>query len=101
MAKKQTKQYWFKPKKYGWGWGLPATWQGWLSYILFFAVWLGALAWLILPYTLEEPPFSAVLLFVAVVVIDAASFLYVSFKYGEPPEWRWGDKDKKKHAAKS
>ncbi len=21
---------WFPAKKYGWGWGLPCTWQGWL-----------------------------------------------------------------------
>ena len=22
--------YWFPARRYGWGWGLPATWQGWL-----------------------------------------------------------------------
>ena len=23
-------KYWFPAKRYGWGWGLPGTWQGWL-----------------------------------------------------------------------
>jgi hypothetical protein len=22
-------RYWFPAKRYGWGWGLPVTWQGW------------------------------------------------------------------------
>ena len=26
------KQYWFAAKTYGWGWGLPTVWQGWLVY---------------------------------------------------------------------
>ncbi|WP_269146578.1 hypothetical protein [Xanthomonas oryzae] len=26
------KDYWFPAKTYGWGWGLPTVWQGWLVY---------------------------------------------------------------------
>ncbi|MGS0539404.1 hypothetical protein ACQR53_10090 [Xanthomonas oryzae] len=26
------KDYWFPTKTYGWGWGLPTVWQGWLVY---------------------------------------------------------------------
>ena len=22
--------YWFPAKRYGWGWGLPSVWQGWV-----------------------------------------------------------------------
>ena len=25
--------YWFPAKTYGWGWGLPITWQGWLVFL--------------------------------------------------------------------
>jgi CHASE2 domain-containing sensor protein len=32
-------QYWFRAKRYGWGWGLPCSWQGWA----FFIPWLVAL----------------------------------------------------------
>src|SRR5258708_22000818 len=28
MSNKQT--YWFPAKRYGWGWGLPSSWQGWV-----------------------------------------------------------------------
>ena len=24
------RKYWFPAKRYGWGWGMPSTWQGWL-----------------------------------------------------------------------
>ncbi len=24
------KKYWFPAKRYGWGWGIPNVWQGWL-----------------------------------------------------------------------
>ena len=23
-------KYWFPAKRYGWGWGLPCSWQGWI-----------------------------------------------------------------------
>lgn len=29
-------RYWFRAKRYGWGWGLPLAWQGWA----FFIVWI-------------------------------------------------------------
>jgi len=33
-------QYWFPAKRYGYGWGLPATWQGWVVLRAFFALLL-------------------------------------------------------------
>jgi hypothetical protein len=32
-------RYWFRAKRYGWGWGLPCSWQGWV----FFVAWLAVL----------------------------------------------------------
>lgn len=29
-------QYWFPVKRYGWGWGLPVRWQGWVALALYF-----------------------------------------------------------------
>ena len=26
----EPEKYWFPAKRYGWGWGLPSTWQGWI-----------------------------------------------------------------------
>jgi len=28
-------EYWFPAKHYGWGWGFPITWQGWLVLIAY------------------------------------------------------------------
>ena len=33
------KRYWFRAKRYGLGWGLPCSWQGWV----FFLAWLAVL----------------------------------------------------------
>ena len=26
----ETNRYWFPAKKYGWGWGFPQRWEGWV-----------------------------------------------------------------------
>lgn len=39
----ESKRYWFPAKKYGWGWGMPATWQGWLVLGAYLALTLGGL----------------------------------------------------------
>jgi hypothetical protein len=37
MLKKNTgkKNYWFRAQRYGWGWGLPLTWQGWTTVFVY------------------------------------------------------------------
>jgi hypothetical protein len=30
--------YWFPAKRYGWGWGPPQRWQGWLVLIVYVAL---------------------------------------------------------------
>ena len=30
--------YWFPAKRYGWGWGLPISWQGWIVLIAYFTL---------------------------------------------------------------
>ena len=49
--------YWFPAKRYGWGWGVPNTWQGWVVVAVFAAlisvgvVCRGALGqWLFIAY---------------------------------------------------
>jgi hypothetical protein len=83
------KDYWFKAKRYGWGWGLPQTWQGWVSFGVFIAVWLWALNMLV-PADEKGISHSRAILFVIIMVLDVAGLVYVSFKHGEPPKWRWG-----------
>jgi len=78
------KTVWFTAKRYGWGWGLPCAWQGWVV----LAVWLGLLcgaAFLTIP---RHPA----LWIVSLVVLVAALFIVCLIK-GETPRWRWGDSD--------
>jgi hypothetical protein len=32
------RKYWFPAKRYGWGWGIPSSWQGWLVLTVFVAL---------------------------------------------------------------
>jgi hypothetical protein len=79
---KQNK-YWFPAKRYGWGWGVPVTWQGWLVLILFFAlVLLGAFVFL---------PARGPLPFLLYTTVLCVVLILVCWAKGEPPRWRWGD----------
>ena len=75
--------YWFRAKRYGWGWGLPLAWQGWVAYALY-AVLL-ALGLLLLP------PQRELAGFLAYIVVLSAILAVICWLKGEPPRWRWGD----------
>ena len=76
--------YWFPAKRYGWGWGLPTAWQGWLI----MACYVGLLA---LGFALF-PPVSRIAAFLAYVVALTALLFAICWVKGEPPRWRWGGK---------
>jgi hypothetical protein len=79
-----TKPYWFPAKTYGWGWGLPSCWQGWLVLMAYLAG--VALASLLLPPQVEPTKFT-----LAISALSGA-LLLVCLKTGEPPRWRWGSR---------
>lgn len=79
----QEPRYWFAAKRYGWGWGLPLTWEGWVVYVGWIAVFLGGLAALGLRR-------QSVLHFIFVVAMIGVLFA-VCYWRGEPPRWRSGD----------
>lgn len=76
-------RYWFPAKRYGWGWGPPATWQGWVVIAVFVVLVL-----LGLPLFPPERELPALLLYF--LVLNGALFA-VCWRTGEPPRWRWGD----------
>ena len=76
-------RYWFAAKRYGWGWGLPLTWEGWVV----FAVWLGIFLAAIPMWRSPRHVFEHALF----VVVMVAALLGVCYWKGEPPRWRWGD----------
>ncbi len=76
------RKYWFRAKRYGWGWGLPLCWQGWVAYGAY-AVLLGlAVFW----FRFHHHPAA----FVSLVLLLTLALLGVCWTMGEPPRWRWG-----------
>jgi hypothetical protein len=74
--------YWFPAKTYGWGWGIPSTWQGWLVLAVYSAGLL--LSSLLLNPQIYPKSFSCF------VVVLTALLLFICWKKGEPTRWRWG-----------
>ena len=78
----ESPRYWFRAKRYGWGWGLPATWQGWVALVAFMVLLIGG-AWIIRP---DQNLWA----YYGWSVIVSAALLAVCWFKGEPPRWRWG-----------
>ena len=80
MSAKQ--KYWFPAKRYGWGWGLPSSWQGWMV----LATFLGLLAAGFFVF----PPDGELALYLAYIALLSVLFIAVCWLKGEPPRWHWG-----------
>ena len=79
------RKYWFPAKRYGWGWGIPSSWQGWLVMAAFTALLaLGVFLF---------PPGNDLGAFLFYVGILCALLIAVCWLKGEPPRWRWGDNE--------
>lgn len=77
-------RYWFRAKRYGLGWGLPLSWQGWT----FFLTWL-----LILPLgLLVLTPGSQPVRF-AFIAAMVSLLLLVCYWKGDPAGRRWNNGD--------
>lgn len=90
------RDYWFKAKRYGYGWGLPQNRKGVISYAVFIGIWIAALYWFTAANPVEEPPTSDYLLLTSILVLDVVGLVFVAVKHGEPPKWRWGSKTRAK-----
>jgi hypothetical protein len=75
-------EYWFPAKRYGWGWSLPNTWQGWAV--------LAAFVGLLVVGSVVLPPAKHFGLFLAYVAMLCALLIGVCWLKGEPAGWRWG-----------
>jgi hypothetical protein len=80
----QDQTYWFRAKRYGWGWGLPLTWQGWTVFVVWLATFIVATLYLLPRRRLEH-----LILTLAMILV----LVGICYKKGEPPRWRWGDRD--------
>lgn len=82
--KGQTQRYWFPAKRYGWGWGPPNTWQGWLVIFIWLAVLMPITLWLA-----SRNQTVPLLVFITGMI---AALTVIGYIKGEPPRWRWGGK---------
>jgi hypothetical protein len=73
---------WFPAKNYGWGWGLPCAWQGWIVLGLFVALNCAAGCLLI---TSEKH----LGLYIVSTLILVIALMIVLLLKGEKPKWRW------------
>jgi hypothetical protein len=77
--------YWFPAKRFGWGWGLPTVWQGWLV--------LASYALLMIAAGFLFPPDTQLNAFIVCVAVLSALLVFICWLTGEPPSWRWGRDD--------
>jgi len=84
QAGPENTRYWFPAKTYGWGWGFPSTWEGWLVLLAYLT--RVPVAVVLFPPDKNMPGFLASVLGLSGVLIA------ICFSKGEPPRWRWGGK---------
>jgi len=80
------RKYWFPAKRYGWGWGIPNSWQGWLVLIAFSGLFL-------LGFFLF-PPRANLGLYLAYNAALCGLLIWVCWFKGEPTRWRWGNDER-------
>lgn len=71
---------WFNPKRYGYGAGLPCSWEGWLVLAAFLAVVVGGAK------VIEDKGQYAILAFLSVVLLIAITAAKTKGGW----RWRWG-----------
>ena len=75
-------KYWFPAKRYGWGWGFPFTWQGWVALVLYIL----SICLIAVFFKPHGHPF----MFAGLVILATLALTAVCWLKGEPPRWRWG-----------
>lgn len=75
--------FWFPAKRYGWGWGLPVRWQGWLVFAAYLALLYAGTYYF-------KPRRDVLSLLVYLVVLTAVLVAVVALKGERPLRWRWG-----------
>ena len=78
------RSYWFPAKRYGWGWGLPVRWQGWLVLLVYFGMLFGGIAYFRARHDVRG--LLAFLIGLTVILIGI-----IAAKGERPLKWRWGN----------
>jgi hypothetical protein len=84
---KDTKKYWFRRKRYGWGWGLPTAWQGWVVLVVYFVAVIANFKAMD-PNSQPESDFLKG--YLPRFFLLTIALLIICWKKGEKPKWSWG-----------
>ena len=76
-------RYWFRAKRYGWGWGLPLNCEGWLVLACFIV--------LVIASAVVFPPPRAIAPYLGCIVGLCLLLTGICWLKGEPARWRWGE----------
>jgi hypothetical protein len=79
-------KYWFKRRRYGYGW-VPVTWEGWLT--LVFSVGIVILAAFQLP---SVPSDAEILRYLGITALAMGNLFLITRLAAPYPRWRWGKK---------
>lgn len=86
---KQPQRPWFVAKRFGFGWGLPTNVKGWIVYAVFF---LTMVITVVVMISETQSVSDAVIGLIPTLGLLLATLTAICYKYGEKPEWRWGQK---------
>lgn len=75
--------FWFPAKRYGYGWGLPTRWQGWVVLAVY-----GVLVFAGVRFLQVERGTSAFLAYLVVITVMLVAI--VAARGERPLRWRWG-----------
>lgn len=77
---KSKNKLWFKAKNYGYGW-YPSSWQGWLTIL----IWTIFFTFSVIKMNDDEWLKNLLFIFFLTGIL-----IWVCYKKGEKPGWRWG-----------
>ena len=75
--------FWFPVKRYGWGWGLPVRWQGWVVLAAYLALTFAGVRYF-------DPRRGVAGLLIYLLVLTALLVAVIAAKGERPVGWRWG-----------
>lgn len=77
-------KYWFPAKRYGLGWGVPLTWQGWAVLIAYVALLISGAVLIDID--------QQIIGWLSYVLGLTGALLVICWRTGEPLRWRWGNR---------
>lgn len=86
MSSVSTRKYWFRAKRYGWGWGFPSAWQGWAVLLTYLALVVGSI-----PFIHAS---KGSVVYIAYLLVLTVILVAICWLTGEPPGWHWGKREK-------